>query len=76
VWAQKDEQPQDGNAPTSTWRRGQQIEDRFVIDLPAEMPPGLYTVEIGLYDPDSGERLKVNLSDAGVVLGQVRVVKE
>lgn len=74
VWAQRDDRPQGGEGRTSTWQRGQRVQDRFVIELPAEMPPGLYRVEIGLYDPETGERLKVGLSDAGVLLGQVRVV--
>jgi hypothetical protein len=75
VWAQRDAVPQDGARPTSGWQAGETIKDRYVIAVPATAPEGLYTVEIGFYEPESGERLKVGLSDAGYRLGQVRVVK-
>jgi hypothetical protein len=73
VWAQRDAMPQTGAAPTSTWAAGQRVTDMVELVVPAEAPAGLYTVEIGLYDPDTGERLSVNFEDAGVRLGQVRV---
>jgi hypothetical protein len=75
VWAQRDAMPQDGDRPTAGWQRGEVVADRYVIAVPAEAPAGLYQIEIGLYDPASGARLKVGLSDAGVRLGQVRVTR-
>lgn len=75
VWAQRDTMPQGGAAPTSGWVRGQTLTDQVVLSVPANAPAGLYGVEIGLYHPETGERLKVGLSDAGVRLGQVRVVE-
>jgi 4-amino-4-deoxy-L-arabinose transferase-like glycosyltransferase len=74
VWAQRDAMPQDGARPTSTWVRGERFEDRYSLVVPPTAPPGLYRVEIGLYDPETGARLMVELSDAGVPLGQVRVL--
>jgi 4-amino-4-deoxy-L-arabinose transferase-like glycosyltransferase len=74
VWAQRDAMPQEGARPTSTWVHGERIEDRYRLVVPPTAPPGLYAVEIGLYDPETGARLMVELSDAGVRLGQVRVV--
>ncbi|MEZ4664999.1 MAG: hypothetical protein R2911_46325, partial [Caldilineaceae bacterium] len=73
TWAQMDSDPQHGAAKTSTWQPGQQIEDVYELTLPESAPAGVYFVEIGLYDPDTHDRLKVNFSDKGVVLGQVRV---
>jgi hypothetical protein len=73
VWAQSDAQPQSGASPTSTWRPGEKVVDRYTLRLPPQAPSGLYTVEIGVYDSATGDRLKVNLSDAGVRLGQLRV---
>lgn len=74
VWAQRDAMPQEGARPTSMWVRGERIEDRYPLVVPSTAPPGLYAVEVGLYDPETGARLMVGLSDAGVRLGQVRVV--
>ncbi|MCD6289454.1 MAG: glycosyltransferase family 39 protein, partial [Anaerolineae bacterium] len=76
VWAQMDSVPQQGAAPTSTWRRGQRIEDTYRLTLPTNAPTGIYLVEVGVYDPRTMKRLKVNLSDKGIVLGQVKVVKQ
>ena len=72
VRAQKDAMPQRGAAPTSTWQVGQRVADSYRLKLPPDAPPGTYFVEIGLYDKDSYERLPVNFSDKGVVLGRVR----
>ena len=73
VWAQDDDQPQDGQSPTSTWQPGQIIEDHYQLTLPVEAPFGVYEIEVGLYSPATGDRLKVGLSDAGIVLGKVKV---
>ncbi len=73
VWAQKDAQPQNGAAPTSSWEPGQRVEDVYTLTLPDDAPPGVYFVEIGIYDRKTFDRLPVNFSDKGVVLGQVRV---
>lgn len=35
--------------PTSTWRPGEQIAVPLPIDLPADLPPGEYTLVLGLY---------------------------
>lgn len=73
VWAQQDARVQDGELPTSNWVVGQRVVNDYHLTVPAAAPLGLYTIQIGLYDPATGERLKVNLEDAGVPLGQVRV---
>jgi hypothetical protein len=73
VWAQKDAMPQDGAARTSTWTVGQRVEDQYSLKLPAEAPPGDYTVAIGLYDKDTYDRLPVGHNVADVVIGRVKV---
>jgi hypothetical protein len=73
VWAQRDQMPQTGAARTSTWQVGDRIEDTYTLALPPEAPPGIYRIEIGVYDKDSFERVPVNFSDQGVVLAQVKV---
>jgi hypothetical protein len=76
VWAQSDAMPQGGAAPTSAWQAGQRVADRLTLRVPPDAAPGLYNIEIGLYDPATGERLRVDGSDAGVLLGRVRVYQE
>jgi hypothetical protein len=55
VAAQHDGVPGGGLRPTATWAPGEYVEDIHEIELPAN-PAGLQ-VEVGLYDPASGQRL-------------------
>ena len=59
IWGQVDSEPDSGQAPTSSWTPGEVIVDRYTIPLAADAPSGRYTLEIGLYGLDSGERLPV-----------------
>jgi hypothetical protein len=64
--------------PTDTWRPGEIIRDEYAVPTARDWPPGEYTVEIGLYDPETGERLRVldaQGEPAGdrITLGTVRV---
>ena len=57
IQGQSDSVPDNGNAPTSDWRPGDIIIDRYEIPLRATAQPGTLAVEIGLYDPLTGVRL-------------------
>jgi mannosyltransferase len=59
--AQVDGIPANGLRLTSGWRPGEVIIDSHLLPIPADLKPGRYHVYIGLYDPDSGERLPVRL---------------
>ena len=52
---QRDTIPQNGFAPTNTWKRDQLIADRFA--LPQNLSSGTYTIKVGLYDPLTNERV-------------------
>ncbi len=54
--AQKDAPPAGGRYPTSLWEPGEVIADEIVLPLD-QLPPGEYTPVVGLYRPDTGERL-------------------
>jgi len=56
--AQHDGPPCGGGCPTTTWAPGDEIVDRETVTLPGSLPPGSYGLTIGLYDPNSGARLK------------------
>jgi len=68
VVGQIDSPPEAGRYPTSWWDPGDTIYDRLAIPLPAELSPGPYQIEVGLYHPDSGDRLAV-VDGAGQSLG-------
>lgn len=57
VIAQRDRAPVNGQRPTTSWVAGEVIADRFRIPIPADLKPGQYTLEVGMYNPDTLERL-------------------
>ena len=79
VWAQMDGEPVGGSRPTSGWQVGETIDDLYGLQLPANIPAGEYTLEIGMYDPVTLARLPVRdaagnrVEDDRVVLGTVNV---
>jgi hypothetical protein len=74
--ASQDGPPLDGYLPTSTWLPGKAVHDERTIPLPASLPPGRYTLLLGMYRPgDASEaaRLPVRGED---VLTNHRLVLE
>jgi 4-amino-4-deoxy-L-arabinose transferase-like glycosyltransferase len=76
IWAQDDKQLQ---PLSSSWSIGQVVSDTYELKIKPDAPPGVYEVEVGVYDPAKNfERLRV-LTDDGritenyVLLGKVRV---
>lgn len=57
--AQFDGQPTDGVYPTSAWLPGDSILDHYHVKLPANLSPGSYRVEIGLYNLKTLRRLPI-----------------
>src|SRR5262249_17593761 len=55
--AQHDAPPRDGAYPTTAWRPGEVVPDAFSLQLPADLAPGMATLEIGLYDLRTLRRL-------------------
>jgi hypothetical protein len=56
LWAGHDSYP--AETPTTTLYSGQIVADRRVLMLPTDTPSGAYTIEVGLYKLETGERLK------------------
>jgi hypothetical protein len=57
--AQRDSSPQNGAAPTTSWLSGEVIRDEYTITVPSEVLAGPLGIEVGMYDPTTGERLPV-----------------
>jgi 4-amino-4-deoxy-L-arabinose transferase-like glycosyltransferase len=57
VWGQHDDFPTYGSHPMTEWQREEVVADRIRIELPADVPPGIYHVFVGMYDPSTGDRL-------------------
>ena len=59
LWAQQDNEPVNNKRPTTTWRDSEVIVDSYKMPLSLNTPKGTYSLEIGLYDPITGERLSL-----------------
>ena len=70
LWSQDDQFIQDGRADTRLWESGSLLRDVYHLAL-AGIPPGHYGLYAGLYDPESGERLKTDRGLDSVLVAQV-----
>ncbi len=64
----EDHQPGGVYLPSTLWRPGDVIADRFQLTLPADLPPGDYTLLAGFYDPATGGRIAEPLQVAFIHL--------
>jgi hypothetical protein len=60
--------PLNDDYPTRLWQAGDWIVDSRAVLIPAEVPAGEYTLAIGFYDPQTGERLPLASGDEGVIV--------
>ncbi|MBP7693103.1 MAG: hypothetical protein KA764_14360 [Anaerolineales bacterium] len=63
--AQADQTPRAGAYPTSWWAPGEFVAEDYTFDL----PPGRYTLSLGVYDVETGQRLSVSPAADAVDLG-------
>ncbi len=68
IYAQSDQVPAGGTRPTTGWLPGEIIQDIHSLTVAPDAPPGQYVLEVGLYDPTTGERLHV-LDEQGTDIG-------
>lgn len=72
VIAQHDAQPLNDLRPMTTWPMGEAVRDHHGLALPADYR-GPLRIVAGLYDPDTGERLRTTSGADGVTLATVVV---
>ena len=63
--AQRDAVPGNGLFPVEGWESGELVRDQFALLLSPELPAGAYEVQVGIYDPTSGQRFLVTGPEAG-----------
>jgi hypothetical protein len=75
IRGQWDSVPGGGTLPTTGWLKGEVVTDEYRVPMAKGAPPWQYTILVGMYDPVTGERLRV--AGAGgrdfLVLGAVRL---
>jgi len=76
TWAQQDAWLLDAaQMGTSAWSAGQQVMSRYLLHVPAGIPPGLYQLQLAVYDTESLSGLQVRDS-AGSSLGTEKRLAE
>jgi 4-amino-4-deoxy-L-arabinose transferase-like glycosyltransferase len=79
VWAQHDGVPVNQEYPTTGWKVGEIVRDAHVMWVDPVAQPGDYMLEVGMYEPGTGERLSVIGPDGTqvdrVVLAHVQVAE-
>jgi 4-amino-4-deoxy-L-arabinose transferase-like glycosyltransferase len=78
--AQRDAPPWQGRFPTTSWRPGTLIVDVNGLALPADLPPGDYTLVVGMFDPASGAHPPTEVDgrpahDSTTTIGTIRIGK-
>ncbi len=74
VIGQKDAPPLQGDAPTNSWQKDEYLADMYSFDVASNAPSGAASLEIGFYDPTTGERLSVTDAN-GQPLGDHLLIK-
>ncbi len=75
LW-QSDGRPVHGGYPTTAWRAGEIVNDVYDLLVPIGSAPGLYDVEIGLYDSAGLRLLPVAGQEGGLLtIGPISVVR-
>jgi hypothetical protein len=74
-----DSPPMRGYAPagkTTTWQIGDPVHDERTVALPANLPPGRYTLLLGVYPPtdNPSDEVRLPVTSAAPVLGGTRLV--
>jgi len=72
IVAQTDREPGSGQQPTTNWKSGEAVIDRYGVLIPDDTPPGTYAIEIGLYGLD-GTRLRVKAGGDALIVTDVEV---
>ena len=75
VRSQKDNAPVNDTYPTSLWQPGEFVTDTYRLPLPPDLPPGDYTVKVGMYRAETGARLQIAGNGDRVELGKVSVAR-
>jgi hypothetical protein len=64
---QQDSRPQDGQLLMTCWQPGDIYRDRHVVEIASDVPPGQYTLEMGLYNVQTDKRVPITGADGSQV---------
>jgi hypothetical protein len=64
ILSQSDGEPVGWSRPTTGWLPGEILQDSHTLSFPAEPPDGALSLRVGLYDPETGQRLPSETGDS------------
>ena len=73
--AQVDVVPYNWTYPTTWWEAGEFVSDELLMSLEG-VPAGTYNLSVGVYDPDTGERLAITGQPSDLTVSERRLVLE
>ena len=76
LWGQQDNEPVNGQSPTTRWQPGAIIVDPYHIPVDPDAPPGRYRLEVGLYGLIDGQRLPVTGGSADQIHNDAVILTE
>ena len=56
---QHDSIPVNNTRPTTTWRSGEVVTDKYDIPIASDAKPGTYMLKVGMYSANTGDRLQI-----------------
>jgi len=77
LWAQDDHEPGQATYSTDRWFPGEVIVDTFDLLIPADAPPGEYTLSTGFYDLETMARLpRSDTAGDTVTMARITLVEQ
>ena len=70
IVGQQDQIPARGARPTTGWSPGEVVKDDYQILIKPHAPAGDYAVQVGWYDPLTGQRVLLNDGTDFLILPQ------
>jgi hypothetical protein len=67
IRGQCDGVPVMGKRPTNGWTAGEVVVDPYELPIDEDAPAGPYHIEVGMYDPNTGERLSMTYEDVRAI---------
>jgi len=74
IWGQVDGIPLGGQLPTNWWQEGIVLRDSWEIEILPGTPPGIYHIEIILYDAESQQALE-STEGGPLLLGPLEILR-
>jgi 4-amino-4-deoxy-L-arabinose transferase-like glycosyltransferase len=75
IVGQRDAEPGGGARLTTLWPPGEVVADNYGLPIHPATPPGEYRVEVGMYNPETGQRLTTADGEGQVWLAPLLVAR-